>query len=196
MMAAKKKEAPVFQLKVTIKGIRPPIWRRLQVPGEATLADLHDILQTAFGWENAHLHQFVIGGAFFGVSDPMGGMWDEEMTDERRTSLRDAVGVRLKKFVYEYDFGDDWIHDIVVEKVLAPEAGVAYPRCLAGKRAGPPEDCGGPWGYAALLEAVGDPDHPEHAEMLEWLGEEPDPEAFNRDVLNVWLIPRISDKDP
>ncbi len=187
-MAAKKKDqASVYQLKVTIKGIRPPVWRRLQVPGEATLADLHDVIQTAFGWENAHLHQFVIGGDFFGVSDPMGGMWDESMEDERRVSLRDAVGLRRKKFVYEYDFGDGWIHDILVEKVLAPEAGVAYPRCLAGKRAGPPEDCGGPWGYAALLEAVGDPDHPEHDEMLEWLGEEHDPEAFDRDVLNVWL---------
>ncbi len=101
-MAAKKKDqASVYQLKVTIKGIRPPVWRRLQVPGEATLADLHDVLQTAFGWENAHLHQFVIGGAFFGGTDPMGGMWDEEMTDERRVSLRDAVGRRAKKFVYE-----------------------------------------------------------------------------------------------
>ena len=101
MMAAKKKDAPVYQLKVTIKGIRPPVWRRLQVPGEATLADLHDVIQTAFGWENAHLHQFVIGGDFFSGPDPMGGMSDEEMTDERRVSLRDAVGLRAKKFVYE-----------------------------------------------------------------------------------------------
>ena len=185
--AKKKKEASVYQLKVTIKGIRPPVWRRLQVPGEATLADLHDVLQTAFGWENAHLHQFVIGGASFGAADPMGGMWDEEMTNERRVSLRDAIGLRAKKFVYEYDFGDGWIHDLLVEKVLAPEAGVATPRCLGGKRAGPPEDCGGPWGYAALLDAVGDPDHPEHAEMLEWLGEGHDPEAFDRDALNAWL---------
>ena len=187
-MAAKKRRQPsIYQLKVTIKDIRPPIWRRLQVPGEITLAHLHDILQTAFGWTDSHLHQFIIGGAHYGVPDPDDAVWGPPTIDERRERLKDLQGPRAKSFVYEYDFGDDWLHAIVVEKVLAPEEGVAYPRCVAGRRARPPEDCGGPWGYAELLEVIGEPEHPDHEQTREWFGEEFDPEDFSIEAVNASL---------
>jgi len=178
---------PVYQLKVTIKHVRPPIWRRLQVSGGASLAELHDVLQIAFGWTDTHLHQFVIGGAYYGVPDPDEVDWPP-LQDERRMRLGD-IAATTKSFVYAYDFGDGWEHSIVVEKTLEPEPGVAYPRCLAGRRNGPPEDCGGPWGYMELLQALADPTHPEHAEMREWLGGELDPDALDLGEVNALLRP-------
>ena len=187
---AKPAERPeVYQLKVTIRHVRPPVWRRLEVPGDATLSDLHRILQAAFGWTDSHLHQFVVGGRFYGEPDPAND-WGAPVTDERRVRLGALAASGVKKLVYEYDFGDGWEHDVVVEKATPPEAGVAYPRCLAGRRAGPLEDSGGPWGYANLLGILGDPEHPEHAEFREWAGEELDPEAFDLDMINAALRPR------
>ncbi len=187
-MAGRAKDQPsIYQLKVTIRGIRPPVWRRLQVSGAATFGDLHDILQRALGWEDYHLHHFAIGDAFYGVPDPEDADWDFGTEDERRARLQQILGHDLKKFVYEYDFGDGWEHMITVEKVLTREPGVAYPRCLVGRRAGPPEDSGGPWGYARLIEVTGDPKHPEYEEMREWLGENFDPERFGLEDVNLLL---------
>ena len=190
-MAARKADQPsIHQLKVTIKHIRPPVWRRLQVPGNITLAALHNVLQTAFGWTDSHLHQFVIGGAYYGVPDPEDALWGAPVIDERRARLRDVVGRGAKTFVYEYDFGDGWEHQIAVEKVLPREQGVAYPRCVAGRRACPPEDCGGPWGYGSFVEAIRNPEHPEHEEMRDWIGGDFDPDEFDIDAVNAWLQPR------
>ena len=190
-MAAREQHQPsIYQLKVTIKDIRPPIWRRLQVRGDITLAHLHDVLQTAFGWTDSHLHQFIIRGAYYGVPHPEDELWGTPMVDEGRARLKDVLGGGVKSFIYEYDFGDDWLHAIAVEKVLASEEGVVYPRCVTGRRACPPEDCGGPWGYAELLETVRDPEHPDHEELREWLGEEFDPEAFDIDAVNAGLRPK------
>ena len=183
---AKKQAATaptVYQLKVTLRGSKPPIWRRVQVTGASSHSKLHEIIQTAMGWTNSHLHQFEIGGKYY--SDPAFEL--DAALNEKRTTL-DRLALKAKsKFRYEYDFGDSWDHDILVEKVQPPEADVVCPRCLAGALSGPPEDCGGIWGYYDLLEITQDPDHPEHDEMLEWLGEDFDPEAFDLEAINTAL---------
>ena len=185
----------IYRLKATIRDIKPPVWRRLEVGGEITLAALHDVLQTAFGWTDSHLHQFSVGEAIFGVPDPDDLGWGRSVADERRVRLQDAVGRRVKRFLYEYDFGDGWEHEIAVERIVLAEPGASYPRCLAGRRACPPEDCGGPWGYAQLLTAVADPAHPEHEEMSEWLGGEFDPDEFELDAVNTSLAPLRPKRD-
>jgi hypothetical protein len=164
----------VYQLKVTIVDTKPPVWRRVVVPAELTLAGLHDVFQAAFGWWDQHLHEFEIGGVRYGLDDGEG--WAPPK-DERRTRLAE-VAVAGSSFLYVYDFGDDWRHKVVVEKVFPAEPGVRYPLCTAGRRAGPPEDCGGPWGYRDFLIAIADPAHEEHESMLEWVGGRFDPEAF------------------
>lgn len=190
-MAGTPKDRPsIYQIKVTLKDIRPPIWRRLQVAGDLTLASLHDVIQIALGWTNSHLHQFIIGKSRYGVPHPDDMPWEPRLADESKVTLREALGPGGKRFVYEYDFGDGWQHDIVVEKTLPPAAGVVYPRCIAGRRACPPEDCGGPWGYGDFLEAIGDPEHPEHAERRDWVGGEFDPEEFDLEAVNAQFQPR------
>jgi len=171
----------IYQLKVTLVGARPPIWRRLLVPAELTLAQLHAVLQAAMDWENSHLHDFRIGRQRFGPPDP--GGWGSAI-NERKARLCDVLGGQGGKAVYTYDFGDSWEHAITVEKVLPPELGVSYPACTGGKRRGPPEDCGGIGGYENLLEAIRDPAHEEHQDLLEWIGGAFDPEAFSIDDIN------------
>jgi hypothetical protein len=177
-MAARTKapSAPtsIWQLKVTLAGVRPPIWRRVQVPGSITLARLHLVIQAVMGWENYHLYAFEVGGEQYGEAD--------RELDIRSASTRRldqvAAGARAR-LTYTYDFGDNWEHRIEVEKVLPPDPGVRYPICVAGRRACPPEDCGGVWGYEELLEILRDPQHEEYEERLEWVGGEFDPEAFD-----------------
>jgi hypothetical protein len=182
MARAQRSMTPaVYQIKVTLKGSKPPIWRRMQVTSATTLAQLHQMLQCVMGWESYHLYHFVIGGMAYG--DP--SMLEEmEGEDARRVTLAALVRGAKDKFLYEYDFGDSWEHELRIEKVLPLEAGKHYPVCLTGKRACPPEDCGGLWGYASFLEAIQDPQHPEHAEMVDWVGGEFDPEAFDLDEIN------------
>lgn len=174
----------IYQLKITLIGTRPPIWRRVLAPADLTLAQFHNVLQAVVGWENCHLHEFRIGRQRFGVPDPedrlMGGTG---CINERKVRLSDVLGKAGAKAEYTYDFGDSWEHSIVVEKVLTPEPGAVYPVCTDGKRHGPPEDCGGLGGYDNFLEAIADPEHEEHEEMLEWIGSF-DPEAFSVDHVN------------
>ena len=166
-----------LQMKVTLDGIRPPIWRRLVVASDATLAHLHIVLQVAMGWDNCHLHCFRIDGVRYGP-EGNGGGFDLDDVDES-TVLVAEVFSTSGRGVYEYDFGDSWEHHLVVEKTDVPVVLKGVATCTAGKRAGPPEDCGGIWGYANLLDALGDPRHEDHEELLEWLGEEFDPEDFD-----------------
>ncbi len=182
-MAKAKSAGEVYQLKVTLKSITPPVWRRVQVQ-DCTLAKLHDIFQTCMGWTGSHLHAFEIGGEEYGAPDPTGML---ETEDERKVKLSQFVAGGVKKFTYTYDFGDSWEHVIQVEKTLPAEPGVRYPRCTDGKRACPPEDCGGPWGYGDFLEAIQNPKHEEHEELLEWVGGEFDPEKFDVDAVNKQL---------
>jgi hypothetical protein len=183
---AKSKSAantPIYQIKVTLEDSKPPIWRRLLVRGDITLADLHDVIQAAFGWWDYHLHMFIVGGIYFGVPDPDYGD-DLEMHDERKMRLNELTHREGSRFRYEYDFGDSWLHQVLVEKILPPEPGQEVPVCIKGRRARPPEDVGGMWGYYHFLEAMGDPEHEEHDEYLEWVGGEFDPEAFDLEAIN------------
>jgi Plasmid pRiA4b ORF-3-like protein len=167
----------VFQLKVTLLGTQPPIWRRVLVDGSSTLDQLHEVIQAAFGWWNYHLHEFDVGRTRYGVPDPDED-WGEPPRDERRTRL-DAIAGEGSSFQYTYDFGDGWDHKIAVEKLMPADSAPTIPACIDGRRACPPEDCGGTWGYRELLEILADPNHPEHDERREWLGRPFDPEAFD-----------------
>ena len=182
-MAKSKEPAAVYQLKITLRDIKPPVWRRVQVK-DCSLTKLHDIIQTCMGWDGYHLHAFEIGGEQYSEPDP-DGMMDAE--DERKVKLSQVVAQGFKKFSYTYDFGDNWEHVLQVEKTLAAEPGVRYPRCIDGKRACPPEDCGGSWGYGEFLEAIQDPEHEEHEDMTEWIGWEFDPEKFDLEEVNAEL---------
>lgn len=166
----------VYQLKVTLLGVKPAIWRRLQVPADIGLDKLHMVLQEALGWTNSHLHHFIVGEKLYGMT----GLdeYADHLEDETQFKLAQIAGDKAR-IVYEYDFGDSWEHGIVVEKVLSAEPGVSYPRCLAGKRACPPEDCGGVGGYEELLSVIANPRHEEYEQTMTWLGGSFDPEAFD-----------------
>ena len=187
-MAQTKKtsDAPVFQVKITLEGSKPPIWRRLLVPSDVTLSKLHRIIQAAMGWWESHLHQFIVGETYYGETSPEYDDW-QEMRNERRVKLHQIAAGEGARFRYEYDFGDDWLHQVTVEKVLPADPEMRLPLCLKGKRSCPPEDVGGVWGYENFLEAIRTPDHPEHAEYLEWIGGEFDAEAFDLDAVNARL---------
>jgi hypothetical protein len=191
--------AQVARLKVTLKGIRPPIWRRLELPLNLTMASVSDVIVAAFGWSNSHLHEFTIGRRRIGRPDPddvrlplrllnspfaaagadlVGLFARPPLEDESRIDLRAALAAGVRTFSYTYDFGDDWQHLVTVEAILPAERRFLYPRCTAGRRACPPEDCGGVWGYEHLLEVLADPSHEEYAELRE---QYPyfDPKAFD-----------------
>ena len=174
----------IYQIKVTLKDIQPPIWRRVQVPSNIGLNKLHRILQAVMPWDGYHLHQFIIGGVYYGEPDPDYGF---PIRNDRSTKLNQVVPGTRAKFIYEYDFGDSWDHEILVEKILPPQGGVRYPVCLSGRRACPPEDCGGIPGYSRFLEAIRNPEHEEHDELLQWVGGSFDPEAFDLDEINYRL---------
>ncbi len=172
---------PIYQLKVTLKGSKPPIWRRIQVLSDTRLGKLHRILQVVMGWSDYHLHQFIVGQTYYGVPDPD---FEMDVRSERTVPLSRVLLAPKAKLIYEYDFGDSWEHELLLEKVLDPDPTVRYPICLTGKRACPPEDCGGIWGFAEFLEAIASPDHDEHERMLEWSGGRFNPEAFDLHEVN------------
>lgn len=163
------------QLKVTLRRVRPPVWRRVVVGSSVTLIELHSILQIAMGWTDSHLHAFDVDGVLYSNLEDVQGV---PVGDESRTKLAALLRKGVERFDYEYDFGDGWEHDVLVEKV-EPAARLIVPRCLAGRRACPPEDCGGPWGYERLLEVLRDPGHEEHAWLSEWVGGPFDPARFD-----------------
>ena len=172
------KVAGGLRLRAVLNWIEPPIWRLLEVPPGLTLGDLHRVIQIAFGWEDSHLHAF--------------SMARQTIRDER-TRLDEVFRRRKSSLVYEYDFGDSWIHVITLEERLRENAS-PHVRCLDGARAAPPEDCGGVGGYENLLEVLADPDHEEHEDMVDWAeGYDPDDfviEAVNRRLSRLRLGPR------
>ena len=185
---AAKSSAPAYQLKVVLLGAEPATWRRLQVPGQANLGWLHAVLQTAMGWTNSHLHHFLTDDGRY--SDPRGNedlvFGEEPDLDEIKATLVQIAPKAGAQFGYEYDFGDSWEHEIMVEKIL-PSAGSKTALCLDGAGACPPEDCGGIWGYEELLKALKNPKHPQHKHMKQWLGRTIDPHAFDKALVNAWL---------
>jgi len=177
-----KKMNTVFQIKATLMGIAPLIWRRIQTQ-DCTLVELHDLLQVTMGWEFEHPYRFIIGGVEYADLEMAS---EEDVQDACDTNLSAILPAqnRRPRFDYEYDFGDQWMHQLVVEERFPPEQGVQYPICVAGQRACPPEDSGGPWGYPDFVEAISNPDHRGHEEMLEWVGGEFDPERFDLESVN------------
>ncbi len=181
--ASPSDDKSVYQLKVTLLDIAPPVWRRFQVPAEVSLHRLHLVLQQVMGWDNYHLYRFEIGSTEYSEPDDEQD-YGLDYEDSTQVTLGRVVSYPGARFLYVYDFGDYWRHGLLLEDVLKREPGTEYPLCLGGRRACLPEDCGGPWGYAELLEAVGDSGHPEHLDRMEWLGEGFDPDAFDADRVN------------
>ncbi len=179
-----KKPQHIFQLKVTLAGTKPPIWRRLLVTDTITLPLFHSALQTAMGWTDSHLHMFIAGRDQYGMPDPD---WDNDIIPETKVQLGSLLQNPKDKLIYEYDFGDSWEHRIVLEKVLPFDPETVTPVCTGGKRNCPPEDVGGVWGYEEFLEAINNPSHEDYDNMLEWAGDDFDPEQFNINNINAAL---------
>lgn len=180
--------ASIYRLKVSLRRIRPGIWRRLEVPSDLSLWQVHRVLQAAMGWTDYHLHEFQRRGVHYGQSDREYGFHRE---NERRVLLREVLVAPKDRMIYEYDFGDSWEHDVVLERVTAPLPGIRYPRVLAGERACPPEDVGGTAGYAQFVEAITDPEHPEYQEYRDWAGSRTDPEAFDLSATDAEVRSRV-----
>ena len=206
----------VYDLRITLKGTKPLIWRRVAVATDITLGQLHEVIQIVMGWTSSHLHRFMLndeslkkgpdvvpqlteagrcdeiftatrGIRVFVPRGPEFADLDMEGEDEDAVTLTELCPKVKSMLAYEYDFGDGWEHTVEVQKIVEAEDGVQYPVCLAGKGACPPEDCGGVWGYNDLLDALADPKHENHDDMVEWLGGPFDPEAFDLDEVNRML---------
>jgi hypothetical protein len=183
----KKKNAPkpapstsVFQLKVGLKNAKPPIWRRILVEENTTLTRLHEIIQIAMGWTDTHLHMFIIDRIFYSPPEKDADWGSFDSKDEGNFTLRDLGGKISHGFQYVYDFGDDWMHQITVEKVLPTEEDQDYPVVLTGRRTGPPENIGGIYGYMRALEILQDPLDEEYQELCEWFPDDFDPALFRK----------------
>ena len=173
-----------LQFRVWLWGINPPIWRRIIVSPDLNFAELHEALQACFGWQNSHMHQFTVGGLVLGAPEfEDGGLGQRRVLDAADLALRDLDFHRIKNpyFLYEYDFGDGWVHQLDLEthvRVDNPEKKV---HLLAGERSGPPEDSGGPHSYDEFVASLNNKDHPEHRSNRKWVGKSFNPEAFDRD---------------
>jgi hypothetical protein len=176
---ARRQSDRIYQLKLTLRETQPPIWRRLLVPADVRLSELHEIIQIALGWTDSHMHHFEVDGEYF--SDPDMELDDAE--DEYKAKLEQVAGVK-DKLSYMYDFGDSWDHEIVVEKALKRDPATRYPLCVNGAMACPPEDVGGVWGYYEMLEALKDPRHEQHDDFEEWIDKDFDPQAFDLEAVN------------
>lgn len=161
----------IVQLYVELAHLDPAIWRRIHVPADFRLRRVHDTLIAVFDWSGWHLHVFEVGEKLYGQPDLMGAqLGDKRLSSDNNVKLGALLERGVERFTYRYDFGDDWIHTIVVEKTFAPEPGVEYPVLVAGEHRAPPEDCGGPDGFVAFIEAMADEDHPDHEDMIAWYG--------------------------
>jgi len=176
-----EKHFGIYQMKVKLVGSEPAIWRSFRVSGNITLYKLHRILQVVMGWDNYHLYEFRVGKTRYGEPDPEWGM---EIKSARRVRVGEIFTMVRAKFIYFYDFGDGWQHEIVIEDILPTKQELKHPVCIKGKRACPPEDCGGIGGYADLLRIIRNPRDEEYQRMMTWLGGEFDPEYFDLDNVN------------
>jgi hypothetical protein len=171
----------VHELRVTLLDVSPPVWRQVRVPSALPLSTVHTVVQIAFGWEDRHLHEWRAGDVTYGLSDE--DSWGEELADESSALLAD-VAPTDSMLRYDYDFGDGWEHLVEVVNIEPYNADVPPVACLAGARACPPEDCGGPAGYEHLLDALRDPADAEHDELELLVGDGFDPEAFDMASVN------------
>ncbi|HEY3448460.1 MAG TPA: plasmid pRiA4b ORF-3 family protein [Myxococcales bacterium] len=179
------KQAAVFRLRVTLRDVEPPVWRALLVSPGIDLYELHQVIQVAMRWSNSHLHQFETPGAKRTFADPE---TDFDMTSDPEDEHGVELGMLLTKpgglLSYEYDFGDGWELEILLEETVQKDPRFATPLCVGGARACPPDDCGGPYGYQGMLEALASPEHPSHDEQVQWIGGFWDPEAFDANEVN------------
>ena len=174
----------VYQFKITLKGIKPNIWRRIQVPETYSFWDLHVAVQDAMGWQDYHLHDFTVRNPRTRKKERIGipdDDFDLEFLPGWELNIADYLSLRNSTATYVYDYGDNWVHIVKLEKILARVKGTKYPRCVDGERACPPEDCGGIHGYAEFLQAIMDPGHEQHENLLTWSGGNFEPEAFDPD---------------
>lgn len=178
----------IVRLRIELSDTEPPIWRRVDVPADFPLRRLHDVIQAVFAWVGYHLHQFEINDRIYGAPEYDDGELDgTRLYSDRNIRLGALLDRGVKRFVYRYDFGDDWEHIVTVEQKLDPEDGVEYPLLVDGARRAPPEDCGGPPGFEAFLEAMRDEAHEEHEAMMEWYGERFDPEDLELEAVEAML---------
>lgn len=178
----------IYQLQIALRGIEPKIWRRILVPSEVLLSDFHKIIQTTMGWINSHLHQFIKDRTFYSLKTPDDDFGAElNVVDYKNMILSDLLKTEKEAIMYEYDFGDSWLHDIVLEKKLPFDENIIYPLCVEGEMNCPPEDCGGIMGYVSMLEILNQPDHEEYMDYMEWLGEKYDPAYFDKQLVNELL---------
>jgi len=179
----------IYQIQIALKECKPKIWRRLLIPSNLLLSDLHKIIQTAMGWTNTHLHQFIKNRTYYTVKMEGDDMWDEmDNVDYKKMKISDLLTKEKERISYEYDFGDGWQHEVILEKMLPVDDTIKYPICLTGKMNCPPEDCGGVWGYENMLEILKQPKHEEYEELVEWLGDDDfDPEYFDKEEVNELL---------
>jgi len=183
MAQGTKKPNKIYQIKITLTDTQPAIWRRIQVPGNTTLANLHSILQVVMGWTNSHLHRFIMQGQIYAIPD-RDDIGPKKPKDERKFALRDLLLQVGSRLTYEYDFGDNWQHELLVEKIHPAEKCTHDPICLEGAGACPPEDVGGVPGYEHFLEAMEDPNHPEHQDYHDWIGGTFNPQKFDLTKIN------------
>ena len=179
-----KKPEKIYQLEIWLNEIEPRIWRKFEVPHNIRLDKLNDVIQDVMGWTNSHLHSFNVGEDEYSMPYPGDDAYNEGMLDERKARLTDLVVRPKDRFVYVYDYGDNWEHTVELVEVKEPKKGVKYPVCLDGQRACPPEDCGGPWSYPEFLETSQGKDATERQELIDWLGYEFDSEAFDVKEVN------------
>ena len=178
----------IYQIQIELLRSRPGIWRRLLVPSEMLLSDLHKVIQTTMGWTNSHLHQFIKDRTFYTERIPDDDLWDEmNNVDYKKMKISDLLLKENDTIVYEYDFGDGWEHEIVLERILSAEENTFYPVCIGGRKKCPPEDCGGIPGYINMLSILDQPDHEEYESYITWLGGKFDPENFNVEFVNTLL---------
>ncbi|MBC5801775.1 MAG: plasmid pRiA4b ORF-3 family protein [Candidatus Eremiobacteraeota bacterium] len=181
----------ILQLKIALEDVRPQVWRRLLVPERMTLGTLSKTLERVMGWESYHLHEFEIDGISYGTPE---SDYPSDVRNERGRKLKNFDLAEGAWFEYRYDFGDNWRHHVVVEKILEPQPGGKYPVCVAGERACPPEDVGGTGGYAEFLKVLRNPKHEDHAHFREWgrrAGRDFAPKVFDIDKANAKLRPRV-----
>lgn len=176
----------VYQIEISLKGIEPKIWRLILVYSDTSLVNFHRIIQTTMGWTNSHLHLFSDGIYVYSPKE----FEVEDALNSRRVKLDKILHRGNTRIQYEYDFGDGWDHDIILEKIRPADDLIKVPICIQGNRNCPPEDCGGTWGYDEMLDVLKQPDHKDYDSYIEWLGGEFDPEYFNRDEINVLLSKR------
>jgi len=178
----------VYQIQISLTNSKPEIWRKILVQPNLSLANFHMTIQIVMGWSNSHLHQFIKDTTFYTKKMEDDMTWgDLNNVDYKGLKISDLLKNENDKIDYEYDFGDSWHHDIVLEKILDTSEKTKYPTCTDGKLACPPEDCGGIWGYSDLLKVLNNPRHKDYADLLDWLDGEFDPNYFNIEKTNLNL---------